>query len=180
MTVRFFGGYEYTDEDLNDLVGQGYSKGVPMGGDLRRAEDQAPTFMTRAVMDPESGSLDRVQIVKGWANEDGTLGEKVYEVKWSGDRAVNADGKVPAIKNTVNLEDGSWDNSSGAVELKAVWTDPDFDPALEAFYYVRVLEIPTARWTLYDKIKYNVQIDEEVPMTIQQRAYTSPIWYSPK
>lgn len=179
MTVRFFGGFEYTEADLENLVDSGYNKGVPMGGDITNTNGNAPTFMAHAIMDPESGSLDRLQIVKGWANADGTLDEQVYDVKWSGDRAVDANGKVPAIANTVNLEDASWDNASGAVELKVVWTDPDFDPSLEAFYYVRVLEIPTARWTLFDKLKYNIEMDEEVPMTIQQRAYTSPIWYNP-
>lgn len=181
MSVRFFGGFDYTEADLENLVDNGYDKGVPMGGDIVNNGDKAPTFMAQALMDPDSGSLDRIQIVKGWANADGTLGEKVYDVKWSGDRAAGENGKVPAITNSVNLDDASWDNSTGAVELKTVWTDPDFDPSLEAFYYVRVLEIPTARWTLYDKLKYNIEdMSDEIPLTIQQRAYTSPIWYSVK
>lgn len=181
MTVRFFGGFDYTEADLEHLVDAGYEKGVPMGGDLSKNGDKAPTFMAHALMDPDGGSLDRLQIVKGWANADGTLDEKVYDVKWSGDRTTDEHGKVPAISNSVNIADGTWDNSSGAVELKAVWTDPDFDSNLEAFYYIRVLEIPTPRWTLYDKLKYNIEeLSDEVPLTIQQRAYTSPIWYSPK
>lgn len=181
MKLRFFGGYDYTNEDLNNLVDAGYNKGVPMGGDIRNAGDKTPTFMVYALMDPEGGSLDRVQIVKGWANADGSLSEKVYDVTWSGDRKVNAEGKVPAVGNTVNLEDATWDNSIGATELSAVWTDPNFDASLEAFYYLRVIEIPTPRWTLYDKLKYNItDMGEEVPMTAQQRGYTSPIWYSPK
>ncbi|WP_298534881.1 DUF3604 domain-containing protein [uncultured Algibacter sp.] len=178
MTVRFFGGFDYSEGDLENLVDSGYSKGVPMGGNINSSNGKAPTFMAHATMDPESGSLDRIQIVKGWANADGSLGEQVYDVKWSGDRAIGENGKVPAIENTVNINDGSWDNTSGSVELKALWVDPDFDPNLEAFYYVRILEIPTPRWTLYDKLKYNIEMGEEVPMTIQQRAYTSPIWYN--
>jgi len=117
-------------------------------------------------MDPEGGSLDRIQIVKGWANSDGTLGEKVYDVKWSGDRKVDANGKVPSVGNTVNLEDATWDNSIGATELRAVWTDTDFDPALEAFYYVRVIEIPTPRWTLYDKLRYGAELGPEILIAI--------------
>jgi hypothetical protein len=180
MKVRFFGGWDFNAEDMDgDFVAKGYQNGVPMGGDLKNAGDKKPTFMLYALMDPEGGSLDRIQIVKGWANNDGTLGEKVYDVTWSGDRKVNANGKVPSVGNTVNLEDASWDNSIGATELKAVWTDADFDPALEAFYYVRVIEIPTPRWTLYDKIRYGAKLSEDIPVTSTERAYTSPIWYTP-
>lgn len=179
MTVRFFGGFNYSAADLDNLVDNGYAKGVPMGGDLNNANGKTPGFMIHAVMDPEGGSLDRVQVVKGWANADGTMGEQVYDVDWSGDRSIGDNGKLPPVPNTVNLEDGSWDNTTGATELKTFWTDPDFDPSLEAFYYVRVLEIPTPRWTLYDVLKYNIEMSDEVPMTAQQRAYTSPIWYSP-
>jgi len=136
--------------------------------------------MVYTLMDPENGSLDRIQIVKGWANADGTLNEKVYDVVWSGDRKMDGNGKVPSIGNSVNLENATWDNSIGATELKAVWTDEDFDPALEAFYYVRVIEIPTPRWTLYDVINYGAVMSDEVPMTQTERGYTSPIWYSPK
>ena len=182
MSVRFFGGFDFSEADLNgDYVANGYAKGVPMGGDLKKNGSKAPTFMAQALMDPEGGSLDRVQIVKGWANDDGTLGEQVYDIKWSGDREIDANGKVPAVGNTVNLADATWDNSIGATELKAVWTDPDFDSEIEAFYYVRVIEIPTPRWTLFDKLRFDIKdMGEEVPMTAQQRAYTSPIWYSPK
>jgi hypothetical protein len=150
-----------------------------MGGDLKNAGDKSPTFMLYVLMDPEGGSLDRIQIVKGWANSDGTLGEKVYDVKWSGDRKVDANGKVPSVGNTVNLEDATWDNSIGATELRSVWTDTDFDPALEAFYYVRVIEIPTPRWTLYDKLRYGAELGPEIPLTTTERAYSSPIWYTP-
>ncbi|MDN3204526.1 DUF3604 domain-containing protein [Algoriphagus sediminis] len=179
MTVRFFGSFDYNQDDLDNLVDKGYEKGVPMGGDISNADGKSPSFMIHAVMDPEGGSLDRVQVVKGWANADGTLGEQVYDVDWSGDRKIGSNGKLPAVPNTVDLEDGSWDNATGATELKTFWTDPDFDPAMEAFYYVRVLEIPTPRWTLYDQLKYNIKMDDEVPLTTQERAYTSPIWYSP-
>jgi len=190
MQVRFFGGWDYSEADLANLVDAGYSKGVPMGGDMpahpklsgggNTAGSKKPSFMVYTLMDPNGGSLDRIQIVKGWANADGTLNEKVVDVIWSGDRKMDADGKVPSVGNSVNLEDASWDNSIGATELKAVWTDEDFDPALEAFYYVRVLEIPTPRWTLYDKLNYGAELSEKVPLTQTERGYTSPIWYSPK
>ncbi|WNJ19048.1 DUF3604 domain-containing protein [Pontibacter sp. G13] len=180
MKVRFFGGYDFAAGDLEgDWVKNGYEKGVPMGGDLAKS-DKAPNFIVQASMDPEGGSLDRIQIVKGWANPDGTLSEKVYEVVWAGDRQADANGAIPRLESTVNEADATWDNSSGASELKQVWQDPDFDPALEAFYYVRVLEIPTPRWTLYDKIRMGSELSDEVPLITQQRAYTSPIWYSPK
>lgn len=190
MQVRFFGGWDYASSDLDNLVENGYNKGVPMGGDMpahpklseggKRTGDKSPTFMVNALMDPENGSLDRIQIIKGWANADGSLEEKVYDVTWSGDRKADASGKVPSVGNSVNLEDGTWDNSIGASELKAVWTDPNFDPALEAFYYVRVIEIPTPRWTLYDRLNYGAELTEDIPLTQTERGYTSPIWYSPK
>lgn len=180
MTVRFFGGWDYNDTDLNgDYVAQGYAKGVPMGGDLNKGADKKPSFMVYALMDPNGGSLDRIQIVKGWLQSDGTTAEKVFDVAWSGERTPGADGKVPDVGNSVNVEDGTWDNSIGSAELKAVWTDPEFDPKLEAFYYVRVIEIPTPRWTLYDKLQYGAELSDEVPLFNTERAYTSPIWYSP-
>jgi hypothetical protein len=180
MTVRFFGGWDFNDTDLNgDYVAQGYAKGVPMGGDLNKGAEKKPTFMVYALMDPNGGSLDRIQIVKGWLQSDGATAEKVFDVAWSGNRVPGADGKVPAVGNSVNVEDGTWDNSIGSAELKALWTDPEFDPKLEAFYYVRVLEIPTPRWTLYDKLRYGAELADEVPLFNTERAYTSPIWYSP-
>lgn len=179
MKVRFFGGYDFSESDLDgDWVKAGYEKGVPMGGDLA-VSNNAPSFIVQSSMDPEGGALDRIQVVKGWANADGTLGEKVYDVVWAGDRGKDANGKVPAVGNSVNLEDATWDNSIGAVELKKIWTDPDFDPSVEAFYYLRVIEIPTPRWTLYDAVRLGAEMGDEVPMTAQQRAYSSPIWYSP-
>ena len=180
MKVRFFGGWDYTEKDLtDDMVKLGYEKGVPMGGDLSKEEGKSPKFIVYALMDPDRGSLDRIQIVKGWLNEDGSLDEKVYDVAWSGDRKPGADGKVPTVVNSVNLEDATWDNSIGATELKTVWSDPDFDPSQEAFYYVRVIEIPTPRWTLFDKIRYGAELSDEIPLTTTERAYTSPIWYTP-
>ena len=181
MQIRFFGGWDYADADMNDdWVKNGYDKGVPMGGDLSDGLDKTPSFIVHALMDPEFGSLDRVQIVKGWMKADGTLNEKVYDVVWAGERQMDDKGKVSSVGNTVNLEDGSWDNSIGATELSKVWTDPDFNPELEAFYYVRVIEIPTPRWTLHDKLRYGAELSDEVPLTTTQRGYTSPIWYSPK
>ena len=180
MTVRFFGGWDFVDSDLSgDYVAQGYSKGVPMGGDLAPGSDKAPSFMVYALMDPDGGSLDRIQIVKGWLKADGTTAEKIFDVAWSGERKPGSDGKVPSVGNSVNVEDGTWDNSIGSAELKALWTDPEFDPKLEAFYYVRVIEIPTPRWTLYDKLRYGAELSDEVPLFNTERAYTSPIWYSP-
>ncbi len=181
MTVRFFGGWDYNDADLNgDYVAHGYAKGVPMGGDLNKGADKKPTFMVYALMDPNGGSLDRIQIVKGWLQSDGTTAEKVFDVAWSGDRVPGTDGKVPDVGNSVNVQDGTWDNSIGSAELKAIWIDPEFDPKLEAFYYLRVIEIPTPRWTLYDKLQYGAELSDEVPLFNTERAYTSPIWYSPK
>lgn len=181
MQIRFFGGWDFNDASLEgDWVTTGYENGVPMGGDLNNGLNKTPSFIIHALMDPEYGSLDRVQVVKGWMEADGTLKEQVYDVAWSGDRVMDENGKVPSVGNSVNLETGSWDNSIGATELTNVWTDPDFDAALEAFYYVRVIEIPTPRWTLYDKIEYGAELDPEVPLTMTQRGYTSPIWYSPR
>ena len=181
MMVRFFGGWEFTDADLNSRqpVFAGYGKGVPMGGDLTAApEGKAPTFMAYAVRDPIGANLDRIQIVKGW--KDGKeLKEKVYDVAWSGDRRIGADGKLPPVGNTVNVVTASWTNTIGAPELGAVWTDPDFDPEQRAFYYVRVLEIPTPRWSLYDAVRFDIELPEGAPASTQERAYTSPIWYTP-
>ena len=181
MMVRFFGGWEFTDADLNSRqpVFAGYGKGVPMGGDLTAApEGKAPTFMAYAVRDPIGANLDRIQIVKGW--KDGKeLKEKVYDVAWSGDRRIGANGKLPPVGNTVNVVTASWTNTIGAPELGVVWTDPDFDPEQRAFYYVRVLEIPTPRWSLYDAVRFDIELPDGAPTSTQERAYTSPIWYTP-
>jgi uncharacterized protein DUF3604 len=181
MKLRFFGGWDFSEADMNaNYVQTGYNKGVPMGGDLPTASADAPSFMIYAMMDPESGSLDRIQVVKGWVNTDGSLGEKVYDVVWSGDRKMDANGKVPSVGNSVNLNDATWSNDIGAAELSIVWTDPDFDASKESFYYVRVLEIPTPKWTLYDKVKFGSEMGPEVSLTTTERAYSSPIWYTPK
>ncbi len=181
MTVRFFGGWDFTDADLGrDVVNAGYGKGVPMGGDLTAAKaGKVPTFLVAAMKDPEGGNLDRIQIVKGWVDASGARQEKVYDAAWSGDRKPGADGKLPAVGNTVDLTTATYTNSIGAAELTAVWKDPEFDPALRAVYYVRVLEIPTPRWTAYDAARYKVKMPKKVRMITQERAYTSPIWYTP-
>jgi len=178
MTVRFFGGWGYTEQDLNSRIPvlAGYAKGVPMGGDL---QVKAPSFMAYAMRDPSGANLDRIQIVKGWLDAKGETQEKVYDVVWSGDRKPGADGKLAAVGTTVDVENASWTNSIGASELGAIWTDPDFDPSLKAFYYVRVLEIPTPRWTTYDAFRFGVDRPEDAPASIQERAYSSPIWYTP-
>jgi uncharacterized protein DUF3604 len=184
MIVRFFGGYDFTKRDaaLRSPAITGYNKGVPMGGDLPKAgAGKAPTFLVAAVKDPFSGNLDRIQIIKGWLDKSGKLQEKIFDVVW-GDaetRKLLANGKLPAVGNTVHLETASWTNTIGDPELITVWKDPEFDPALKAFYYARVLEIPTPRWTAYDAAYFRVKMDPKVPMTTQERAFTSPIWYSP-
>lgn len=181
MLVRFFGGWEFSDADLSgDLVAKGYAKGVSMGAVLEPAGDgAAPTFVVAALKDPQGANLDRVQVIKGWVDADGATHERIYDVAWSGDRQPGVDGKLPAVGNTVDLDTGEYSNTIGASELKAVFTDPDFDAAQKAVYYVRVLEIPTPRWTLYDALRFDVEMDDEVPMTHQERAFSSPIWYTP-
>ena len=183
MTVRLFGGWDFTNADaLSRLpAGTGYAKGVPMGGDLRAAPDgsNAPNFLVAAMKDPYSGNLDRIQIIKGWMDVKGKTYEKVYDVAWSGNRKPGADGKLPAVGNTVDVKNAAWINSIGASELITVWTDPDFDSKLHAFYYARVIEIPTPRWTAYEAKRFGISMPENVPMATQERAYTSPIWYTP-
>ena len=182
MTVWFFGGYDFTPEDAQARAPgmTGYSKGISMGGDLAKAPDgKAPTFLVAALRDPYRGNLDRIQIVKGWVDASGKTQEKVYDVVWSDDRTPGGDGKLPPVGNTVDAATATWTNTIGDSELITVWKDPDFDPKLSAFYYARVIEIPTPRWTAYDAVRYGVKMSDEVPMTTQERAYTSPIWYTP-
>jgi hypothetical protein len=182
MMVRFFGGWEYTEADLKSRTPaiSGYAKGAPMGSDLpARAGEGAPKFMVYALRDPIGANLDRIQIVKGWLNSKGKTEEKVYDVAWSDDRQPGADGKLPPVGNTVNVATASFTNTIGAPELATVWTDPDFDPDQKAFYYARVIEIPSPRWTTYDAYRLGVEIPEGAPVSTQERAYTSPIWYSP-
>jgi len=182
MRVRVFGGWDFAEDDLNrsNFAKHGYDKGVPMGGNLMDApEGKAPAFLIRALRDVDGANLDRVQVIKGWLDKGGKTQEKVYDVAWSGDRNPDANGKLPAVGNTVNVEEATFDNSIGAPFLQTYWQDPDFDAAQRAFYYVRVLEIPTPRWTTYDAKIFGVKRPEDVPASIQERAYTSPIWYTP-
>jgi hypothetical protein len=183
MMVRLFGGWEFSDQDYNSRMPavMGYEKGVPMGGDLRvmPKDAKAPGFMVYALRDPVGANLDRIQIVKGWMDASGNTREKVYDVAWSDERKPDAKGKLPAVGNTVDVANANWTNTIGAAELGTVWTDPDFDPTQKAFYYARVLEIPTPRWSTYDAFRYGVDLPEDAPTSTQERAYTSPIWYTP-
>ena len=152
-----------------------------MGADLPPSPDgKAPTFLVAALKDSLSGNIDRIQIIKVWLDADGKRREKVYDVAWSGERKPDADGKLPPVGNTVNVANATWTNTIGAPELITVWQDPDFDPALRGFYYARVIEIPTPRWTAYEAKRYGITMPPEVPMITQERAYTSPIWYTPE
>jgi len=183
ISVRFFGGYNFTKKDGQHRAPAliGYSKGVPMGGELKDApKGKAPTFLVAALKDPYSGNLDRIQIIKGWLDKKGETHEKVYDVVWSGDRKPAANGKLPAVGNTVDVKNATWVNTIGASELITVWKDPDFDPKQRAFYYTRVIEIPTPRWTAYDAKRFNIKMSKDVPMITTERAYTSPIWYTPE
>jgi len=181
ITVRFFGGYGFAEADSRgDVAATGYAKGVPMGGDLNRAPaGKAPTFLLAAMKDPNGANLDRVQVVKGWLDASGETHEKIYDVAWSDNRTPGTAGKLPPVGNTVDVATATYTNDIGAVELRDVFEDPDFDPGERAFYYARVIEIPTPRWTAYDAVRFKVAMDAEVPMVIQERAVTSPIWYSP-
>ncbi|MCV3243097.1 DUF3604 domain-containing protein [Mesorhizobium sp. ZC-5] len=183
MLVRFFGGFDFTADDANSRSPAiaGYSKGVPMGGDLTNAPaGKAPTFLVAALKDPIGANLDRYQIVKGWLDASGEVHEQVYDVAWAGDRKPGADRKLPPVGDTVDIANATWTNTIGAPELIAVWTDPEFDPAQRAFYYGRVIEIPTPRWTAYDAKYFGITMPPEATMTTTERAYTSPIWYTPK
>jgi hypothetical protein len=184
MAVRFFGGWDFDEDDADapDVAVVGYAKGVPMGGDLSRSgdDDDEPSFLIRAAKDPDGANLDRVQVVKGWIGEDGESHEQVYDVALSdGRRASFLTRKIPSVGSTVDVEEASYSNEIGDAQLGVVWEDPDFDPARPAFYYVRVIEIPTPRWTAYDQRFFGIDMPDEVPMTTQERAYTSPIWYTP-
>ena len=207
MVARLFGGWDFTEDDLELDPGEiGYAKGVPMGSDLTVAPDgQSPTFLVAAMKDPLRANLDRIQIVKGWLDANGDTQEQVYNVAWSDDRVLGSDGKLPLVGSlvnpgvtdpandtgTVDTDNATWTDTIGAIELNTVWTDPDFDPTQKAFYYARVLEIPTPRWTDYDKAFYGgdwcgeaiaengPEACDDIPLTLQERVYTSPIWYSP-
>ncbi|MGE0624141.1 MAG: DUF3604 domain-containing protein [Pseudomonadales bacterium] len=182
IRVRVFGGFGFTREDLDsgDAVSRGYAKGVPMGGTLTGAGAGAPSFLVWAVKDPKSGNLDRVQVVKGWVDAEGTQHEQIYNVAWSGDRVADDQGRLPDVGSTIDPTTASYTNTIGAAELSTVWTDPQFDPALHAFYYVRVLEIPTPRWSTFDAVALGTEIPGGLPATLQERAYSSPIWFVPE
>ena len=183
MLVRFFGGWDFTAEDAQNRLPAdiGYTKGVPMGGNLAAGPDgKAPSFLVAALRDPYSGNLDRIQIVKVWLDKRGNRQENVFDVVWSGDRKPGADGKLPLVGNTVDVANATWTNTIGASELIGVWTDPEFDATVSASYYARVMEIPTPRWTAYEAKRYGISLKDEIPMVTTERAYTSPIWYSPE
>lgn len=183
IMMRFFGGWEFSDIDLRSRTPAfvGYEKGVPMGGDLTRApKGKAPSFMLFALRDPVGANLDRMQIVKGWLDEDGKTHERVYDVAVSDGRTIGSDGRCTTpVGNTVDLEAANWTNTIGASELMSVWVDPDFDPKVKAFYYARILEIPTPRWVLYDRVRLGAELPKEAKLVQQERAYSSPIWYTP-
>ena len=183
MTVRFFGGFDFGAVDFaKDWVDAAYAKGVPMGGDLVDA-GKAPQFIVSALKDPEGAHLDRVQIVKGWVDGNGAQQERVFDVVWANaDKRRKVAGKVPGDGNTVNLEDATYTNTIGAPELRTVWTDPEYQAGQKAFYYVRVLEIPTPRWHVYDAVRFGFTLTGEAlkNAVAQERAYSSPIWIGPK
>jgi hypothetical protein len=184
IPVRFFGGWDFSDNDLRSRAPafRGYEKGVPMGGDLTAVPEgkNAPTFMVYALRDPVGANLDRIQIIKGWLDEKGKTHERVYDVAVSDGRKIDENGRCKtSVGNTVDIEAANWTNTIGASELATVWTDPDFDPKQKAFYYARVIEIPTPRWVLYDKVRLGAEIPKEAKLIHQERAYTSPIWYNP-
>jgi hypothetical protein len=192
IKVRLFSGWDFSPDVLKqkEWVKTGYASGVPMGGDLPPPKGKAPSFVVWAVKDPEGANLDRIQIVKGWT-KSGQIFEKVYDVAWSGSNRKlthtpiqnvlygGNDMTLPPVGNTVDVKNATYSNTIGAVELKTVWSDSDFDPSLHAFYYARVLEIPTPRWTTYDAKTLGVPPPSDVPATVQERAWTSPIWYTP-
>lgn len=183
LRVRVFAGWDFTADEVHrpDFAREGYKRGVPMGGDLSNApEGKAPSFMIRALRDPDGANLDRVQVIKGWLDSDGEVHERIYDVAVSDGRKIGANGRSETpVGNTVDVEDASYTNTIGAPLLAAHWVDPDFDPEDSAFYYVRVIEIPTPRWTAYDAKFFNVSMPEGTTMQLQDRAYTSPIWYTP-
>ena len=183
MTVRVFAGWEFAEDDIHrpDFAHVGYTHGVPMGGDIKEApEGASPKMVIRALRDPDGANLDRVQVIKGWLDASGDLNERIYDVAVSDDREIGADGRCTTpVGNTVDVEEARFGNSIGDPMLFGFWEDPDFSPSQRAFYYVRVVEIPTPRWTTYDAAFFGVEIPEDVPPSQQERAYSSPIWYTP-
>ena len=182
IKVRIFGGYDFGDTQPGDSnwAEIGYKNGVPMGADMKlNTDNKTPQFMVWAQKGPNSGNLDRIQVIKGWVDTDGKTHDKIYNVAWSDDRALDDKGLLPKVGNTVNIPEASYTNTIGSAELKTVWTDPDFNPELSAFYYIRVLEIPTPRWSTYDAKVLGIEPPKDFPATIQERAWSSPIWYTP-
>jgi hypothetical protein len=185
MAIRFFGGWDFTEDDINSrqMAFVGYEKGVPMGGDLKPVKGKkAPTFLVAALRDPIGANLDRIQIVKGWLDKNGKTQEKIYEVVWSGDRKLDSNSKLPPVGNTVDVKAANWTNTIGSPELITMWTDPDFDANESAFYYARVIEIPTPTWIAYDAFRFGIEeseIPKEAKTVSQERGYTTPIWYTP-
>jgi hypothetical protein len=180
LRVRVFAGYDFVADDVSrsDFLANGYARGVPMGGDLAPAPSgKSPTLLLQAMRDPDGANLDRIQVVKGWLDGENETHEQVFDVAWSGDRKPGRDGKLPSVGNTVDVADATFTNTIGAPVLGAFWQDPDFDPKQRAFYYGRVLEIPTPRWTTYDAKVFGVEIPEGAPTSIHERAYASPVWY---
>ncbi|SFV54306.1 hypothetical protein MNB_SM-4-343 [hydrothermal vent metagenome] len=183
IRLRVFAGFDFTKEDLKNrnLADVGYAKGVSMGGDLyKNKKNKNPTFIIAALRDADGANLDRVQLIKGWIDKKGNTHEKVINVAWSGDRKLTKEGKLPAVGDTVDLSVPTWTNTIGAATLYAYYEDKDFDASKQAFYYVRVLEIPTPRWPAYDAVRYNLDLPKSVKVKTQERAYSSPIWYNPK
>lgn len=186
ITVRFFAGWDFDEQDAmaRDVAAAGYAGGVPMGGDLKgseRGDSAAPSFLVSALKDPMFGNLDRIQVVKGWLDDSGQAQEKVYDVVWADadERTIGKDGKLSPVGNTVDVRRATWTDSIGEPGLSTVWTDPDFDPSEPAFYYARVIEIPTPTWMAYDQLRYGIKMSKDVPMVHQERAWTSPVWYTP-
>ena len=184
IKVRFFASWDFDTLNFaqNNWDSLAYELGVPMGGDLNKNEANTPkaaSFVIQATKDSEGANLDRIQVIKGWVDKNGQTQEKIFNVAWSDNRPLDAAGKLPAVGNTVDIKTATYSNDIGAVNLQTIWTDPEFDANAPAFYYLRVLEIPTPRWTTYDAAELGVEVPTEVPATIQERAWSSPIWYKP-
>lgn len=181
IVLRVFGGFGLSAADLPNMVPAGYARGVPMGGDLKRQSDaRSPTFLISALKDPDGANLDRVQVVKLWVGADGKSAQRVFDVAWSGRRKPGPDGRLPPVGNTVDLRTATYTNDIGAPDLVTAWTDPSFDPRQPAVWYVRVVEIPTPRWTAFDAVRHGLKMSSDVDMVLQERAVSSPIWYSPR
>jgi hypothetical protein len=186
IQLRFFAGWNL---EVDSLVGdawieEAYTNGVPMGGELKGITHDgskfSPSFLIQAIKDVEGANLDRIQVIKGFLDEEGVALETIYDVVWAGERSIDNNGKLPAIGNTVDITSATYSNRIGNVNLQTIWTDPDFNPSQSAFYYLRVLEIPTPRWSTYDAASLGIDPLSELPTTIQERAWSSPIWYNPQ